>query len=188
MNGDSGRKERTLGENKDTPRWEQEHTASRASCLLGVAHGSPPTRQTRACTNTSPFGTTPKPKGDHMPCFARTALFILLLFQHPFWFHSQKHPVRDNKFYGHPTQTPLYTTSVLYTVLPPSVQFSSVAQSCPILCDPVNRSIPGPSVYHQLPEFTQTHAHQVGDAIQPSHPLSSPSPPAPNPSQHQGLF
>ena len=104
MNGDSGRIERTLGENQDTPRWEQEHTASRASCLLGVAHGSPPTRQTRACTNTSPFGTTPKPKGDHMPCFARTALFLLLLFQHPFWFHSQKHPVRDNKFYGCPTQ------------------------------------------------------------------------------------
>ena len=70
----------------------------------------------------------------------------------------------------------------------PSVQFSSVAQSCPILCNPVNRSIPGLPVHHQLPEFTQTHAHRVGDAIQPSHPLSSPSPPAPNPSQHKGLF
>ena len=69
-----------------------------------------------------------------------------------------------------------------------SVQFSSVSQSCPTLCDPMNRSTPGLSVHHQLPEFTQTHAHQVGDAIQPSHPLSSPSPPAPNPSQHQGLF
>ena len=69
-----------------------------------------------------------------------------------------------------------------------SVQFSSVAQSCPTLCDPINHSTPGLSVHHQLPEFTQTHAHQVGDAIQPSHPLSSPSPPAPNPSQHQGLF
>ena len=63
-------------------------------------------------------------------------------------------------------------------------QFSSVAQSCPTLCDPVNRSTPGLPVHHQLPEFTQTHAHRVGDAIQPSHPLSSPSPPAPNPSQH----
>ena len=52
----------------------------------------------------------------------------------------------------------------------------------------MNRSTPGPPVYHQLPEFTQTHAHRVGDAIQSSHPLSSPSPPAPNPSQHQGLF
>ena len=69
-----------------------------------------------------------------------------------------------------------------------SVQFSSVAQSCPTLCDSMNRSTPGPPVYHQLPEFTQTHIHGVSDAIQPSHPLSSPSLPAPNPSQHQSLF
>ena len=61
-------------------------------------------------------------------------------------------------------------------------------QLCPTLCDPMNRSTPGLPVHHQLPEFTQTHAHRVGDAIQPSHPLSSPCPPAPNPSQHQGLF
>ena len=60
-----------------------------------------------------------------------------------------------------------------------SVQFSSVAQSCPTLCDPMNRSTPGLPVRHQLPEFTQTHVHWVNDAIQPSHPLSSPSPPAP---------
>ena len=66
--------------------------------------------------------------------------------------------------------------------------FSSVAQSCPTLCDPMNLSTPGLPVHHQLPEFTQTHVHRVGDAIQPSHPLSSPSPPAPNPSQYQGLF
>ena len=66
-------------------------------------------------------------------------------------------------------------------------QFSSVAQSCPTLCDPMNCSTPGLPVHHQFPEFTQTHVHRVGDAIQPSHPLSSPSPPAPNPSQHQGL-
>ena len=68
-----------------------------------------------------------------------------------------------------------------------SVQFSSVAQSCPTLCDPMNRSMPGLPVHHQLPEFTQTHIHWVGDAIQPSHPLLSPSP-ALNLSQHQGLF
>ena len=68
------------------------------------------------------------------------------------------------------------------------VQISSVTQSCPILCDPMNSSIPGLPVHHQLPEFTQTHVHLVGDAIQPSLPLSSPSPPAPNPSQHQSLF
>ena len=69
-----------------------------------------------------------------------------------------------------------------------SAQLSSVAQSCPTLCDPMNRSTPGLPVHHQLPEFTQTHVHRVSDAIQPSHPQSSPSPPAPNPSQHQSLF
>ena len=69
-----------------------------------------------------------------------------------------------------------------------SVQFSSVAQSCPTLCDPMNHSTPGLPVHHQLPEFIQTDTHRVDDAIQPSHPLSSPSPPAPNPSQHQSLF
>ena len=69
-----------------------------------------------------------------------------------------------------------------------SVQFSPVTQLCPTLCDPMNRSTPGLPVHHQLPEFTQTHVHQVGDAIQPCYPLSSPSPLAPNPSQHQSLF
>ena len=69
-----------------------------------------------------------------------------------------------------------------------SVQFSSVAQSCLTLCDPMDCSTPGVPVHHQLAEFTQTHVHWVNDAIQPSHPLSSPSPPAPNVSQHQGLF
>ena len=69
-----------------------------------------------------------------------------------------------------------------------SVQFSSVAQSCPTLCNPMNRSTPGLPVHHQLPEFIQTHVHRVSDVIQSSHPLSSPSPPAPNPSQHQSLF
>ena len=67
-------------------------------------------------------------------------------------------------------------------------QFSSVVQSCLTLCDPMNRSTRGLPAHHQLPEFTQTHIHQVSDAIQPSHPLSSPSPPAPNPSQHQSLL
>ena len=68
------------------------------------------------------------------------------------------------------------------------VQFSSVAQSCLTLCNSMDCSTPDLPVHHQLPEFTQTHVHGVGDAIQPSHPLSSPSPPAPNPSQHQTLF
>ena len=68
------------------------------------------------------------------------------------------------------------------------IQFSSVAQSFPTRCDPMNCSTPGIPVHHKLPEFTQTHEHGVGDAIQPSHSLSSTSPPAPNPSQHQGLL
>ena len=69
-----------------------------------------------------------------------------------------------------------------------SDQIRSVTQSCPTLWHPMNRSMPGLPVHHQLPEFTETHVLRVSDAIQPSHPLSSPSPPAPNPSQHQSLF
>ena len=71
--------------------------------------------------------------------------------------------------------------------LMPGMEFSSVTQLCPTLCDPVDNSMPGFPVHHQLPELTQTHVHQVGDAIQPSHPLSSPSPPAFNLSQHRGF-
>ena len=74
--------------------------------------------------------------------------------------------------------------SVTYYLL----QIRSVAQSCPTLCDPMNHSMPGLPVHPQLPDFTQTHVHRVSDAIQPSHFLLSPSPPAPNPSQHQSLF
>ena len=74
------------------------------------------------------------------------------------------------------------------TLLLPFFQFSSVAQSCPTLCNPKNQSMPGLPVHHQHPESTQTHVHWVSDAIQPSHPLSTPSPPALNLSQHQGLF
>ena len=83
----------------------------------------------------------------------------------------------------HPTKLPIVAHPVHA-----SVQFSYVAQSCSTRCNPMNRSTPGLPVHHQLLEFTQTHVHRVGDAIQPSHPLSSPSPPAPNPSQHQSLF
>ena len=86
----------------------------------------------------------------------------------------------------------LYSSSVyschLFLISSTSVQIRSVAQSCLTLCDPMNHSTPGLPVHHQLPEFTQTQVHQVTDAIQPSHPLLSPSPPAPNPSQHQSLF
>ena len=69
-----------------------------------------------------------------------------------------------------------------------TIQFSSVAQSCLILCDPMNHSTPGLPIHHQLSEFTQIHVRRVGDAIHPSHPLLSPSPPVPNPSHHQSLF
>ena len=78
----------------------------------------------------------------------------------------------------------MYATDYLYKFS----SVSSVAQLCPTLCDPMNHSTPGLPVYHPLPEFTQIHVHRVSDAIQPSHPLLSPSPPAPNPSQHQSLF
>ena len=78
--------------------------------------------------------------------------------------------------------------SFFFFFLHVSDQIRSVTQSCLTLCDPMNRSMPGLPVHHQLPEFTQTHVHRVSDAIQPSHPLSSSSPPAPNPSQHQSLF
>ena len=80
------------------------------------------------------------------------------------------------------------TTVRYYFILTRIVQFSSVTQSCLILCDPMNHSTPGLPVHDQLPELTQTHVHRVSDAIQPPHPLSSPSPPAFNLSQHQGLF
>ena len=84
----------------------------------------------------------------------------------------------------------LYITSLWLLYFTPGtlVQFSSVTQSCPTLCDPMNCSTPGLPVHHQLPELAETHVHQVGDAIQPSYPLSSPSLPAFNLSQLQGLF
>ena len=85
-------------------------------------------------------------------------------------------------------QSPSKNNKIYIKAYSYSVEFSSVAQSCLTLCDPMNRSTPGLPVHHHLPEFTQTHIHRVGYAIQPSHPLSSPSPPAPNPSQHQSLL
>ena len=86
-------------------------------------------------------------------------------------------------------QKPPFQKDCVYSSLENlSVQFSSVAQLCLTLCDPMNHSTLGLPVHHQLPEFAQTHVHRAGDAIHPSHPLSSPSPPALNLSQHQGLF
>ena len=94
-------------------------------------------------------------------------------------------PLRSGKRLWWPLLWLLVNT--VLEVLARAIQFSSVAQSCPTLCNPMNRSMPGLPVHHQLPESTQTNAHWVGDGIQPSHPLSSPSP-ALNLSQHQGLF
>ena len=91
-------------------------------------------------------------------------------------------------FYALPRCFSLSLLNLLGADLAISVQFSSVAQSCLSLCDSMNCSTPGLPVPHQLSEFTQTHVHQVSDPIQSSHPLLSPSPPAPNPSQHQSLF
>ena len=120
-------------------------------------------------------------------------IYLGLIIVYPEYIHTLHLPRR--------IITPCPTTNAISTKVDPKhppwltfplsltqVQFSSVAQSCPTLCDPMNRSTPGLLVHHQLPEFTQTHVHWVGDAIQPSHPLLSPSPPAPNPSQHQSIL
>ena len=88
-----------------------------------------------------------------------------------------------------PMAESLHCSLETITTLLTGYQFSSVQSLSHVwLSDPMNRSTPGLPVHHQLPEFTQIHVHRVGDAIQPSHPLSSPSSAAPNPSQHQGLF
>ena len=110
------------------------------------------------------------------------------LLQH----HSSKASIlRSSVFFtvqlSHPYMTTGKTT-VLTRGIYSSVQFSSVVQACPTLCHPMIGSMPGLPVHHQLPEFTQIHIHRVSDTIQPSHPLLSPSSPAPSPSQHQSLF
>ena len=89
-----------------------------------------------------------------------------------------------NRFMWNPSLKVMYLSIKTFR----SDQIRSVAQSCSTVCDPMNCSMPGLPVHHQLPEFIQTHVHRVTDAIQPPHPLSSPSPLAPNPSQHQSLF
>ena len=113
----------------------------------------------------------------------------LSFLAHPQLWLIPSQSLRNNFLGGNITDSLLNSQNKMIIVTPfSSVQFSSVAQSCLTLCDPMNRSTPGLPVHHQLPEFTQTHIHRVSDAIQPSHPLSSPSPLAPNPSQHQNLF
>ena len=106
--------------------------------------------------------------------------FFMVQLSHPYMTTGKTKSLTRQTFVGK-------AMSLLFNMLF-SVQFSSVAQSCPTLCDPMNRSMPGLPVHHQLPEFTQTHVHRVSDAIQPSHPLSSLYPPPLNLFQHQGLF
>ena len=106
---------------------------------------------------------------------------ILVLCVCPF-LHCCREKSFDFRLYRSSSSFPLKV------LLPKVVQFSLVAQSCPTFFDPMNRSTPGLPVHHQLQKFTQTHMHWAGDAIQPSHPRSSPFPPAPNPSQRQSLF
>ena len=120
-------------------------------------------------------------------------LAVLLIYTtHCQWFfqipHYKEHLHESSTFFQENSSftAPSFSYTLLFAKsLCHTVQFSSVAQSCPTLCDRMNHSMPGLPVHHQLPESTQTHVHCVGDAIQPSHPLSSPSPPAPNLSQHQ---
>ena len=112
------------------------------------------------------------------------ALHLVLSWPSTRWKTRALHSIAYLFFMIFKYQTDILKNSFSFS----SVQFNSVAQSCPTLCDPMNRSTPGLPVHHQLPEFTQTHVHWVSDAIQPSHPLSSPSPLTFNLSQHQSLF
>ena len=127
------------------------------------------------------------------PISSRTSLVGLVSaprLQHSFFFFSNNCQISISSPDYHISNYLLGTLTFFPCILFPIFinQFSSVSQLCLTLCNPMNCSTPGLPVHHQLLEFTQTHVHQVSDAIQPSHPLSSPSPPAPNPSQHQSLF
>ena len=118
----------------------------------------------------------------------KESYMLFFVFQGPFvfissWKTGTSRVVPSSQDWGHEMERICGFFSVTF-----SVQFSSVTQSCLTLCDPVNCSTPGLPVHHQLPELTQTHVHRVDNAIQPSQPLLSPFPPAPNPSQHQSLF
>ena len=115
-----------------------------------------------------------------------TYMFHTTLSNHPTLAFS--HRVQKSALYICVCFVVSHIGSLLPSFFSSVLQFSSVTQSCPTLWNPMNRSTPGLLVHHQLSEFTQTHVNQVSDAIQPSHPLSSPSPPAPNASQHQSLF
>ena len=101
--------------------------------------------------------------------------------------HTHCERIPSTELFNIFTTSHIPSLSLFFFFLVRTLQFSSVAQSCPTLCDPMNCSTPGLPIHHHLPEFSQTHIHRVGDAIQPSHFLSSRFPPAPNPSQHQSF-
>ena len=142
------------------------------------------------------FGTARCPKfilfiscqSSRISCFSRdlSSFYWKMLLETKFWVLGMLVPTEMCLIRGPLSGKKQINLCVCYLVYVSSV--SSVAQSCPTLGDPMNCSTPGLPVHHQLPEFTQTHIHRVSDAIQPSHPLSSPSLPAPHPSQRQSLF
>ena len=146
---------------------------------------------THTHTHTLPWSHTDTSNSNLPKLKVFLSVFSLLIFELPSLTVCKKAPIVLNLLVS--LLIPLFITNLSPLPIPilpifSSVQFSSVAQSCLTLCNPMNHSTPGLPVHHQLSEFTQTHIHWVGDAIQPSHPLSSPFPPAPNPSQHQSLF
>ena len=112
----------------------------------------------------------------------------LLNFPAPYYHETDPPSQRENWLMTLESYLWSHSSQEVSCSMTATTQIRSVAQSCLTLCDPMNHSTPGLPVHHQLPEFTETHVHRVSDATQPSHPLSSPSPPAPNPSQHQSLF
>ena len=121
--------------------------------------------------------------------FIHSSVYMSILSTLPI-FPTLPSPFGNNVYFLHLWLCLCFPNTFLCTFLldSPSVQFTSVTQSCPTPWDPMNCIMPGLPVHYQLPEFNQTQVHQVSDASQPSHPLSSPFPPTPNPSQHQGLF
>ena len=131
-------------------------------------------------------GIFPTQGSNLLTCIDRLVLYHWATREAPSQAVLSPKPLREDLFLLLPVSECLWHFLVCSSIS--SVQFSSVAHLCRTLWDPMNRSTPGLPVHHQLTEFTQTHVHRVSDAIQPSHPLSSPSPPAPKPFLHQGLF
>ena len=125
-----------------------------------------------------------------MACGATQEGRVMVERSHRMWSTGEGNskPLQYSCLENHMNSMNKQNDRILKEELPRSVQFSSVAQLCLTLCDPMNCTMPGLLVHHHLLEFTQTQVHRVSDAIQPSHPLSSPCPPSPNPTQNQSLF